>query len=98
MDNNKITVETLAMDVIEQEKRQAKMWFIAWMVTIAVLIGTNAYWIYTMNSYEYVYQDGTGQNNYNSNISGDVNNVTTDQTQEEQKEPGNQEKEEERVR
>lgn len=74
----KDTDNTFAMEVLEQAKRNTKMWFITWILTMAALIGTNAYWIYTFNSYEYVYQDGTGQNNYNSNIGGDVDNVTTD--------------------
>lgn len=74
----KDTNNTFAMEVLEQAKRNTKMWFVTWILTMAALIGTNAYWIYTFNSYEYVYQDGTGQNNYNSNIGGDVDNVTTD--------------------
>lgn len=74
----KDTNNTFAMEVLEQAKRNTKMWFITWILTMAALIGTNAYWIYTFNSYEYVYQDGTGQNNYNSNIGGDVDNVTAD--------------------
>lgn len=74
----KDTNNTFAMEVLEQAKRNTKMWFATWVLTMAALIGTNAYWIYTFNSYEYVYQDGTGQNNYNSNIGGDVDNVTTD--------------------
>lgn len=69
---------TFAMEVLEQAKRNTKMWFATWILTMAALIGTNAYWIYTFNSYEYVYQDGEGQNNYNNNVEGDVDNVTTD--------------------
>lgn len=69
---------TFAMEVLEQAKRNTKMWFATWVLTMAALIGTNAYWIYTFNSYEYVYQDGEGQNNYNNNVEGDVDNVTTD--------------------
>lgn len=67
-----------ATEVIEQSKRTAKRWFITWIITFAALIGTNIFWIYAFNSYEYVYQSGEGQNNYNSNIDGDVDNVTTD--------------------
>ena len=73
------TVEQyLATSVVNQAKTSAKRWFIAWVITLAALIGTNTYWIYVLNSYEYIYQDGEGQNNYNSNIDGDVENVTTD--------------------
>ena len=74
----KDTDNTFAMEVLEQAKRNTKMWFVTWILTMTALIGTNAYWIHTFNSYEYVYQDGEGQNNYNSNIGGDVDNVTTD--------------------
>ena len=74
----KDTDNTFAMEILEQAKRNTKMWFVTWILTMAALIGTNAYWIYTFNSYECVYQDGEGQNNYNSNIGGDVDNVTAD--------------------
>lgn len=67
-----------ATEVIQQAKISAKRWFIAWLITLAALVGTNAAWLYVFNSYEYVYQDGTGQNNYNNNIDGDVDNVTAD--------------------
>lgn len=72
-----------ATEVIEQSKKNAKRWFIAWAVTLATLIATNTYWIYVFNSYEYVYQDGEGRNNYNNEIDGDISNVTSDQTEEE---------------
>lgn len=82
MEDKKATWEGLekffAVEVIEQSKRSAKRWFIAWLITLAALIGTNMAWLYVMNSYEYVYQDGEGQNNYNHNIDGDVENVTAD--------------------
>lgn len=65
-----------AVEVIEQSKRSAKRWFIAWIITLAALVGTNSYWIYVFNSYEYVTQDGEGYNYYNSEIDGDVENGT----------------------
>ena len=82
MEDNKKTwkniEEYFAVEVIEQSKKNAKRWFIAWLITLAALIGTNAAWIYVFNSYEYVYQNGSGQNNYNKNVDGDIDNVTTD--------------------
>lgn len=82
MEDNKNTWQGVekffATEVIEQSKRTAKRWFIAWIITFTALIATNACWIYAMNSYEYVYQDGEGQNNYNNDIDGDINNVTAD--------------------
>lgn len=67
-----------ATQVIEQAKTSARRWFIAWLLTLAALIGTNAAWIYMFNSYEYVYQDGEGENYYNNEIGGDVENGTAD--------------------
>lgn len=68
--------DSLARSVVEQSKAATKKWFIAFLVTLAALVATNAAWLYVFNSYEYVYQDGEGQNNYNSNVDGDVKNVT----------------------
>lgn len=67
-----------ATSVIQQAEKTAKRWFIAWLLTLAALIGTNAAWIYVFNSYEYVYQNGAGENYYNNEIGGDVENGTAD--------------------
>lgn len=80
-----LNVETLAWDAIHQAKHQTKMWFIAFLVTLAGLIGVCTYCIYAWQTYEYVYQDGEGINNYNNNVSGDVNNVTENKAEEERK-------------
>lgn len=66
--------EFFATSVIQQAEKSAKRWFIAWIITLAALIGTNAYWIHMLNTYEYVYQDGAGENYYNNEIGGDVEN------------------------
>ena len=67
---NKVSWDNLeqffAVEVIEQSKRNAKRWFVAWLVTLSALIGTNAAWIYVAQSYEYISQDGSGQNNINT--------------------------------
>lgn len=63
----------LATQVIEQAKTSAKRWFIAWLITLMALIGTNAYWIYVFNSYEYVSQDGSGVNAINTGEQEDMN-------------------------
>ena len=68
--------EYLATQVIDQAKRATKRWFIAWLITMAILFVTNGIWIYVFNSYEHVYQDGTGENYYNNEIDGDVENGT----------------------
>lgn len=70
--------EFFAASVIQQAEKSAKRWFIAWLLTLAALIGTNAAWIYVFNSYEYVYQDGAGENYYNNEIGGDANNGAAD--------------------
>ena len=57
MEENKNTWQGVekffATEVIEQSKRSAKRWFMAWVITFAALIGTNALWIHQWNSYEY---------------------------------------------
>ena len=66
--------EYLATSVIRQAEAAARRWFIAFVMTLAALVGTNAAWLYVFNSYEYVYQDGTGQNNVNTGSQGNVLN------------------------
>ena len=77
---NKVSWDNLeqffAVEVIEQSKRNAKRWFVAWLVTMAALIGTNAAWIYVAQSYEYISQDGSGQNNINTGTQGDITHGT----------------------
>lgn len=71
----------LATAVIEQSKRSAKGWrlvailLFSLSVGLAVaLVGTNLYWIYQFNSYDYVSQDGEGVNNINTGEQGDLLN------------------------
>lgn len=65
-------------EMIEQARANAKRWFIAFIVTLAALIATNAYWIYVFQSYDYITQDGSGLNNYNTGNQGDVLNEPDD--------------------
>ena len=70
MDENKKTwsdAEKLVSELISDARAQAKRWFIAFLVTLAALFGTNIYWIYQWNSYDYV-------NYYNSDVEGDIDN------------------------
>lgn len=69
-------------ELIADTRSQAKRWFIAFLVTLAALFGTNIYWIYQWNSYDYVSQDGHGYNYYNSDVEGDVDNGAENQTEE----------------
>ena len=70
--------EKLVSEVLKDNQKQAKRWFVAFVITMAALIGTNAYWIYQWSSYDYVTQDGEGYNYFNSNIDGDISNGTED--------------------
>lgn len=70
--------EKLVSEVMKDNQKQAKRWFVAFVITMAALIGTNAYWIYQWSSYDYVSQDGEGYNYFNSNIDGDISNGAED--------------------
>lgn len=76
MENKKVSWNDFenffAVEVIDQAKINAKRWFIAWIITLAALIGTNAAWIYVFQSYEYVSQYSDGINSINSGSQGDV--------------------------
>lgn len=77
MEENKITwsdAGKFVSELIQDAQRQSKRWFIAFLVTLAALFGTNLYWIYQWNSYDYVSQDGEGHNYYNADVEGDITN------------------------
>ena len=58
--------DSLARSVVEQSKAATRKWFIAFLVTLAALVATNAAWLYVWQSYEYVSQDGTGLKTINT--------------------------------
>ena len=73
--------EKLATEILQdndkKDERKNKIIFglIAVIAVLAAgLIGSNAYWIYQWNSYDYISQDGEGYNYYNSDIEGDITN------------------------
>lgn len=66
--------EKFVSELISDMKAQSKRWFIAFITTLIALIGTNLYWIYEWNSYDYISQDGDGYNYYNSDVEGDITN------------------------
>ena len=70
--------EKLVSEVLKDNQKQAKRWFVAFVITMAALIGTNAYWIHQWSSYDYVSQGGEGYNYFNSNIDGDISNGAED--------------------
>ena len=61
-----------ATEIIEQAKASAKRWFVAWLVTLIALVGTNSAWLYVWQSYEYVSQDGSGINSINTGNQEDI--------------------------
>ena len=63
-----------AMEMATQAKSNARRWFIAWVITLGALVGTNIAWLHVFQSYEYVSQDGSGFNNINTGEQGDLNN------------------------
>ena len=73
----------MVSELIHDIKSQSKRWFVAFLITLAALVGTNAYWIYQWNSYDYISQDGEGYNYYNADIEGDIMNGTENQEEEE---------------
>lgn len=70
-------------ELIQQAKDNARRWFIAWLITLLALIGTNVAWLYVFQSYEYVSQDGEGVNNANSGTQGDLTIGTESKAEEE---------------
>ncbi len=70
-------------ELIQQSRTNAKRWFVAWVVTLVALIGTNAYWIYVFQSYEYVSQYSDGINSINSGTQGDIVNEPKGEDKEE---------------
>lgn len=81
--------ENSATDVLGALIKQLRTMWIAIFVLLAILFITNGIWIYVFQSYDYVSQDGDGQNYYNREIGGDANNGTEDKNEEKGKEQGN---------
>lgn len=68
------------VELIEQTRANARRWFIAWIITLIALVGTNMAWLYVFQSYDYITQDGEGVNNANTGTQGDVNIGTDSQS------------------
>lgn len=85
---NSLASEIMA-DNDQKDNRKSKIIFgliCVILVLAAGLIGSNMYWIYQWNSYDYISQDGEGYNYYNSDIEGDVDNGAENTSEEEQTE------------
>lgn len=81
--------ENSATDVLGALVKQLKTMWIVIVLLIILLVGTNMAWLYVFQSYDYVSQDGEGQNYYNHEVGGDVFNGAEGQSEEKGKEQGN---------
>lgn len=78
-----------ATDVLGALVKQLKTMWIVIILLIILLVGTNMAWLYVFQSYDYVSQDGEGQNYYNHEVGGDVFNGAEGKSEEKGKEQGN---------
>lgn len=78
-----------ATDVLGALVKQLRTMWIAIFVLLAILFTTNGIWIYVFQSYDYVSQDGEGQNYFNSRVKGSVYNGSEGQSEEERQVEGN---------
>lgn len=94
--NEKEEKENSATDALGALVKQIKAMWIAIFVLVSLclvvfgaFVGTNIYWINVFQSYDYVSQDGDGQNYYNHEVGGDVYNGSEGKSEEERKVEGN---------
>ncbi len=81
--------ENSATDVLGALVKQLKTMWTVIILLIVLLVGTNMAWLYVFQSYDYVSQDGEGQNYFNREVGGDVYNGAEGQSEEEQQIEGN---------
>lgn len=78
-----------ASDVLYTLVKQLKTMWVAIFILIAILFITNGIWIYVFQSYDYVTQDGEGQNYFNREVGGDVYNGSESKSEEKREVKGN---------
>ena len=81
--------ENSATDVLGALVKQLKTMWVVIIFLIVLLVGTNMAWLYVFQSYDYVSQDGEGQNYYNHEGGGDVYNGAEGQSEKERQIEGN---------
>lgn len=81
--------ENSATDVLGALVKQLKTMWIVIILLIVLLVGTNMAWLYVFQSYDYVTQDGEGQNYFNREVGGDVYNGAEGQSEKERQVEGN---------
>ena len=69
----------LASEILADSDRKDKRKNMIIIGLVIAIIVITLYYIYQWTSYDYVSQDGTGYNYYNSDVEGNVNNVAEDQ-------------------
>lgn len=72
---------TWAEELVEQAKQQAYRYHVMFKICVGIivllivaLVATNAYWIHTFSSYEYIEQFSDGINSINTGTQGDIIN------------------------
>lgn len=81
--------ENSATDVLGALVKQLKTMWIVIILLIVLLVGTNMAWLYVFQSYDYVTQDGEGQNYFNREVGGDVYNGAEGKSEKERQVEGN---------
>lgn len=74
----KVNERSFAWELIENARRDSKRWFIALIVVLALWFSTIAGFIWFIQLYDYTsydyQQDGSGYNNINTGVQGNVSN------------------------
>lgn len=84
LQSEKLTTEILQDNDRKDERKNKIISYLIGVIIVLIigLIGSNLYWVYQWNSYDYISQDGEGHNYYNSDVEGDIENGTADQEKE----------------
>lgn len=89
MENPEEKIGNGAVDVLNALARQLRAMWIIIILLIIMLVGSNMAWLYVFQSYDYVSQDGEGQNYFNREVGGDVYNGAESQSKKERQIEGN---------
>lgn len=65
--------QSLATELLQEIKKHSKRWFIAFLVSLGILIISNIVWVFVFGSYCYVNIDADNGNATYMNGEGDVN-------------------------
>lgn len=62
----------LVTELLADQNRRERRYIALIVALVLAFVATNGYWIYVINSYEYVSQDGTGINTINTGHQEDI--------------------------